>query len=82
VSKLLTFTVVAAAVALAVAVLAPWRAVDAAAPAAADDPLNRRAIVRPVPSALAQRGLENTDADAPLLLKNWNFTDIDLSDAF
>jgi hypothetical protein len=82
VRKFLTVTLATAAVALAAAVLAPWRALDAAAPAAADDPLNHRAIVRPMPSALAQRGQANADADAPVLLKNWNFTDVDISDAF
>src|SRR5205814_1739527 len=49
-------TVAALSVALAVTVLAPWRSVDAAAPAAGDDPLVRRDLVRPVPAVLEQRG--------------------------
>lgn len=81
-SKALTLTFSAAAVALAVAVLAPWHWVGIDAPAAGDDPLNQRALVRPVPSELAHRGLQKTDSDASLLLGNWNFTDVDPSDAF
>jgi hypothetical protein len=78
----LTITFSVAAVALALAVLAPWRSPGTDAPAAADDPLSQGAIVRPVPSALAQRGLQKTDSDEALLLGNWNFTDVDTSDAF
>jgi hypothetical protein len=82
VGKALTFTLSAGVVALAVVVLAPWHAFGTDAPATGDDPLSQRAIVRPVPSALAHRGLQKTDSDESLLLGNWNFTDVDPSDAF
>jgi hypothetical protein len=78
----LTLTFSAATVALAVVVLAPWHAIGTDAPAAGDDPLSQGAIVRPVPSALAHRGLQKTDSDEALMLGNWNFTDVNTSDAF
>jgi len=82
VRKVLTLTFSIATVALAVGVLTPWRSLGTDAPAAADDPLSQGAIVRPVPLALAQRGLQNADSDEALMLGNWNFTDINPSDAF
>ena len=80
--KALTITFSAATLALAVAVLAPWHSIGIDAPAASDDPLSQGAIVRPVPAALAQRGLQKTDSDEALMLGNWNFTDGNPSDAF
>jgi hypothetical protein len=73
--KGLAFSLPFAAVALAVAVLAPWRSLDAAAPAPADDLLSQGNIVRPVPSALERRGANNNgNSDGTLMLKNWTYT--------
>jgi hypothetical protein len=69
----LTLTLLATTAALALLVFAPWRAVDAAAPAADDDPLTQHQVVHPVPLKLEQRGLPKTGDDAEDLL-HWNYT--------
>jgi hypothetical protein len=74
-SGVFTALFLAGVVALSLSVLAPWRSVDAAAPAAGDDPLNTLNVVRPVPSALEQRGLKQADTADSAILSNWNYTD-------
>jgi hypothetical protein len=73
-SGLFTAVLLSGLAAMTLMVFAPWRALDAAAPATADDPLTHHQFLRPTPSVQEQRGLKNNESDAGQMLSNWTYT--------